>query len=214
MSSPSRTLVLALLGGALVSAPAAAQSRGLPVVNNGVPTGLNLAVDVGFANEDAGKATTTGASASLGLGFIGVTGTIARYDPKDGDALWVPGVSGSLRLLGGPLIPLRLVALVGVSHWSAGGYTTTRVPVSLGIAATIPSPGFAIKPWIAPRLDVVREVGPDTEYFGARFGISGGIELGLLNGLSIRAAYDRSRAPAGAEGGKPSILSIGVGFAP
>lgn len=208
----SRALVLALLGGALVQAPVAAQSLGLPVVNNGVPTGLNLAVDAGFSNADAGKATTLGASASLGIGFLGVTGTISHWNPKAGDAVWAPGVSGSLRLLGGPLIPLRVMAQAGVSHWEIAGNKYTHVPVGIGFAATIPSPGFAIKPWIAPRIDVVRSsagAGTDNNT-DTRFGISGGIELALLNGLSIRAAYDRVSAKIG----KPSIFALGVGFAP
>ncbi|MEO5800873.1 MAG: hypothetical protein ABIZ70_10395 [Gemmatimonadales bacterium] len=209
----ARALVLLLLGGALVSAPAASQSLGLPVINHGVPTGINLAVDAGFSNADAGKATTVGASASVGLGFVGVTGTIARYNPKVGDGIWAPGVSGSLRLFGGPLIPIKVTALVGVSHWSVGGTKVTHVPVSLGIAATIPSPGFAIKPWVAPRIDIVArtfdtgDVGNSGE---SHFGISGGIDFTLLSGISLRAAYDRMSY----RGLKPSILSFGVGFQP
>ncbi|MES2304242.1 MAG: hypothetical protein V4558_01970 [Gemmatimonadota bacterium] len=210
----SRALVLSLLGGALVSAPAAAQSLGLPVVNNGVPTGINLAVDAGFSNADAGKATTVGASASVGLGFFGVTGTIARYNPKVGDGVWAPGVSGSLRIFGGPLIPLRVMVQAGVSHWSIGDYKYTHVPISLGIAATIPSPGISIKPWVAPRIDILRHPNIDccniTTGTDSHFGISGGIDLTLLSGISIRAAYDRMSY----SGVKPSILSFGVGFQP
>ncbi len=207
-----RALVLALLGGALVLAPATAQVLGLPVVNNGVPTGINLAADVGFSNDAAIKATTVGASASVGIGFVGVTGTIARWSPRDGNGTWSPGVSGTLRLFGGPLIPLRVVALAGVSHWTIGQAKFTHVPISLGLAATIPSPGFSIKPWLAPRIDIVRSSGPllsgtDTE---THFAVSGGVELALLNGLSLRASYDRISGKLG----KPSILSFGVGFAP
>jgi len=207
-----RALVLSLLGGALVSAPAAAQSPGLPVVNNGVPTGINFAVDAGFSNADAGKATTVGASAAVGIGFFGITGTIARYNPKVGDGVWAPGVSGSLRVFGGPLIPLRVVALAGVSHWEAGSVKYTHIPISLGISATIPTPGFAIKPWVAPRVDIVRSKVDDvlSSNTDSHFAVSGGIEIGLLNGLSLRAAYDRVFV----KDLKPSILSIGVGFTP
>ena len=208
----SLTLMLTLLGGALVAAPAAAQVLGLPVVNSGVPTGVNLAADVGFSNVDAGKATTIGASATVGLGFIGVTGTIARYTPKGGDGIWIPGVSGTLRLLGGPLIPLRVMVQGGISQWTIANVTQTHLPVSIGLAATIPTPGFAIKPWVAPRIDVVRTSSPqlsgtDTE---ARFAISGGVELSLLSGVSLRATYDKVSARIG----KPAILSFGLGFAP
>lgn len=208
----SRALRLALLGGALVSAPAMAQSLGLPVVNSGVPTGLTVGADVGFSNADAGKATTIGATAAVGIGFLGVSGTIARWNPKAGDAVWAPGVNASLRVFGGPLIPLRVMLQGGVSHWTIGDGKYTHIPVGVGFAATIPTPGFAIRPWVAPRIDIVRSSAPqlngtNTE---SRFAISGGIELGLLNGLSVRAAYDRVSAKIG----KPSILSFGVGFAP
>lgn len=207
-----RALVLSLLGGALVSAPAAAQSPGLPVVNNGVPTGINLAVDAGFSNDDAGKATTVGASAAVGIGFFGITGTIARYNPKVGDGVWAPGVSGSLRVFGGPLIPLSVVALAGVSHWEAGSVKYTHIPISLGISATIPTPGFAIKPWVAPRVDIVRSKVDDvlSSNTDSHFAVSGGIELGLLNGMSIRAAYDRMSS----NGLTPSVISLGIGFKP
>jgi hypothetical protein len=77
--------------------------------------------------------------------------------------------------------------------------------VSIGLAATIPNPAFGIKPWIAPRLDIVRSGGSSD----ANFGISAGIDLAMLNGLSIRAAYDL----LGLEGRKPGILSFGLGFA-
>jgi hypothetical protein len=208
----ARTLVLSLLGGALVAAPVSAQVLGLPVVNSGVPTGINLAADVGLSNVDAGKATTLGASATVGIGFIGLSGTIARYAPKGGDGLWIPGVSGTLRLLGGPLIPLRMMLQGGISQWTIGGVKQTHLPVSIGLAATIPTPGFAVKPWVAPRIDVVRTSSPqltgtDTE---ARFAISGGVELSLLSGISLRATYDKVSAKIG----KPAILSFGLGFAP
>lgn len=213
-------LTVALLATATVGA--GAQVLGLPVVNNGVPTGLAFAADVGFANDDAGKGTAIGASAALGIGLLGVTASVARFDPKNDDAITSGGVSATLRLFGGPLIPFRVLLQGGIAHWQQdlvsieGGVTvkTTRVPVSLGFAATIPNPAFAIKPWLAPRIDLVRtsrdggmETGSDTR---SDFAIAGGIDLSMLNGLTLRAAYDRTFR----DGSKPSILSIGVGFAP
>jgi hypothetical protein len=41
------------------------------------------------------------------------------------------------------------------------------------------------------------------------FAISGGIELGLINGISIHAAYDRVFADHGL---KPSVFSFGLGY--
>jgi hypothetical protein len=41
------------------------------------------------------------------------------------------------------------------------------------------------------------------------FAISGGVDLGFLNGLTIRAMYDRVFR---GEGVNPSVLSIGLGL--
>ena len=206
---------LGLLSTVLFSAPAAAQVLGLPVVNNGVADGLSIAADVGFANFEAltslsaSSATTIGASASIGLGLVGLTGTLAHSLPNLGDNLWSPGISGTLRLIGGPLIPLRVVLLAGVAHWQVDSVDYTHVPVSVGFAATIPLPGFAIKPWIAPRLDVLSSSPPVSGSSSeSRFGLSGGIELELLLGLRVRASYDQVFAKQG----NPSVFSLGAGF--
>lgn len=204
-------LVVGLLACATV--PASAQVLGLPVVNNGAPTGVNVGADVGFNSGGAG--TAIGAHASVGLGFFGLTAMVSRMAPSSGDAIIAPGAAATLRLLGGPLVPFRITAQVGASRWSANGATTTHVPMSLGLSATIPNPAFAIKPWIAPRIDVSRVSGTSIEGdsfsdTNLRFGISGGIDLSLLSGVTIRAAYDRLSL----EGSNPSIFSLGLGFTP
>lgn len=187
-----------------LTAPLSAQVIGLPVVNNGVPLGLRVGADVGMANADYGKGTTIGASAGIGIGYFGVGAQIARYTPKVGESITAPGFNASMRLLGGPLVPFRVMALAGYSHWTLNSVGVTHIPVSLGLSATIPNPAFAIKPWIAPRLDMTRVAGKSDSHFG----ISGGIDLSLLNGLTFRGAYDR----VSVNGGSPSILSFGVGF--
>jgi hypothetical protein len=204
-----RRTLLAL--GILVYAavPAAAQVLGLPVVNNGAPTGISIGADVGFSNDDAGKGTAVGAHASVGLGFIGVSGMISRFVPSGGgDAIWAPGASATLRLIGGPLVPFRITMQAGASRWTEGSTDVLHVPVSIGLSATIPNPAFGIKPWVAPRIDVINVAnGGGTS---ANFGISGGVDLSFLNGISIRAAYDR----VSSNGVHPSIFSLGLGFAP
>jgi len=201
-----RRFLLATAGLALVAiAPVPAQVLGLPVVNSGVPVGIQVAADVGIANADYGKGTTVGASAAIGVGFFGVGGQVARYSPKTGDAVTATGLNASLRLLGGPLVPFRIMAMAGVARWTVAGVDVTHLPVSIGLAATIPNPAFGIKPWIAPRLDIVRAGGnSDTN-----FGISAGIDLAMLSGLSLRGAYDRLSIKAGS----PSIISFGLGYA-
>ena len=201
---------------AVAALPAASQVLGLPVVNNGAPTGISIAADVGFSDDDAGKGTAVGARASIGLGFFGVSAMISRFAPNGGgDAIIAPGASATLRLIGGPLVPFRITMQAGASRWTVGGTDFLHVPVSIGLAATIPNPAFAIKPWIAPRIDVSHYSGTSIEggtvsSTKANFGISGGIDLALLNGISIRAAYDRITNG----NAHPSIFSLGLGFSP
>ncbi len=194
------TAALALV----VIAPISAQVLGLPVVNSGVPVGIQVAADVGITNADYGKVTTVGASAGIGVGFFGVGGQVARYSPKVGDAVTATGLSASMRLVGGPLVPFRLMMMAGVAHWTMNTVGVTHVPVSIGLAATIPNPAFGIKPWIAPRIDYTRSGGASD----TRFGISAGIDLAMLNGFSIRGAYDKLSV----KGASPSIISFGVGY--
>lgn len=203
----TRTSAFVFAAAALVAAaPVSAQVLGLPVVNNGVPTGLALGADIGFANEAAGKATTIGASAALGVGLAGVSVGVSRWNPETGDAVWSQGGAATVRLFGGPLVPFRITLQGGLARWEINDVSTTHVPVSIGLAATIPNPAFAIKPWIAPRLDYSRTAGDGTTHLG----VSGGIELAMLNGFALRASYDRLFS----DGVKPGIFAIGIGFAP
>ncbi len=191
----------------LAASPVAAQVRGLPVVNNGVPTGIGFAADVGFANADAGKATTYGGSVAIGLGFVGIGGALSRTDPDTGPSGYSQAVSASLNILGGPLVPIRVTVLGGVGQWKSGAETVRHIPISLGLSATIPIPALSIKPWIAPRFDRLTITDGNSEN---RLAIAGGIELAMLNGLSLRASYDRLFI----ENIKPGIFSVGIGFAP
>jgi hypothetical protein len=216
-----RIVIAVLLASGLV-ARASAQVLGLPVVNNGVPTGIALAADLGFPNADAGKGTAVGASAAIGIGLIGLGAGVSRFMPDADAASPITSVGGSatLRIFGGPLIPLRVTLQGGVGSWqhdaisiegeSVGTFRTTRVPISLGIAATIPNPALAIKPWVAPRVEIRRVTFDNEGETTSDFAISGGIELTMLSGLGFRAAYDRTFG----DGRRPGILSFGIAFAP
>ena len=197
---------------ACATAPAAAQVLGLPVVNNGAATGLSVGAEVGFANaEYFGGGTAIGGRASIGLGFFGVSAAISHFSPKGGNGTWAPGASATLRLLGGPLVPFRITMQAGASRWTLAGTDYVHVPLSIGLAATIPNPAIAIKPWIAPRIDYLHSsvtgiINPSDFHFG----ISGGVDVSLLSGLAIRAAYDQ----VSSGGSHPGIFSLGLGFAP
>jgi len=219
MSSGVRRKALIALLGLAPSGGLVAQAAGLPVRNAGIGTGIGVAVDAGFPNGAAGKGWAVGATGSAGLGPFGVTASVSHWKPQGLSALNSVGATGNLKILGGPLIPLSvtLQAGAGYSKVTQQGFEapvttkTVHVPVGVGIALTIPNPVFSIKPWVAPRLDVQRTtISSDTpaeSHTDTHFGISAGVDLGFLSGISFRAMYDRIQGDA-----HPSILSLGLGL--
>jgi hypothetical protein len=200
----------------------AAQVAGLPVRNAGIGTGIGVAADVGFPNGTAGKGLAVGATGVVGLGPFGVSASLAHWKPKGQDAINSVGATGNLKIFGGPLIPVAVTLQAGLAYYRVttgdlqGNPVRERVwhaPVGLGLALTIPNPVFSIKPWVAPRLDIVHLPGGSDSGSGSstesNFGISGGVDFGFLSGLSIRVMYDRVQRGHGVH---PSVLSLGLGF--
>jgi opacity protein-like surface antigen len=96
------------------------------------------------------------------------------------------------------LLPNDDVVEVSVLHF----------PVGVGFALTIPNPVLAIKPWLAPRVDVVR-----TKIYGVsdtdtKFALSGGVEFNLLSGLGLHAAYDYRTGGSS----HPGVFGIGAHY--
>jgi hypothetical protein len=225
MTRRPRLLTLLILVAAGNAGGLVAQVAGLPVRNAGVGTGFGIAADVGFPSASAGKGVAAGATGSIGLGPLGFTASVATWDPKGpASSITSVGATGNLKIIGGPLIPVSVTLQAGAARFTEQSTTIEgdaldiknwHVPVGVGLALTIPNPVFSIKPWVAPRLDVVRVTQSDggtastTTHTDTHFGISGGVDLGFLNGLTIRAMYDRvSRG----SGGNVSTLSVGLGF--
>jgi hypothetical protein len=214
--------VLAL---ALGAAPARAQNPGLPVSNQGVPRGIALYGDVGFPNDDAGSGLAYGATVRAGFGPLGATGTLSALNPE-GPAGADVAVGGTLnyKLLGGPLVPLSVTLQAGLSYSRPGEEsvsvagirvpeaTSYHVPVGVGFALVIPNPVLSIHPWLAPRVDITTaKAGASIAYHTeTNFGLSGGLELNLLNGFGIQAAYDRVFAKDVAD---PATFGIGAHYA-
>jgi len=223
MKSSTRLLALIALGAAGRAGGLVAQVAGLPVRNAGISTGLGIAGDVGFPNAAAGKGIAFGATGVLGLGPLGVSVSVAHWSPKDSPlgAINSYGGTANLKIFGGPLIPISVTAQVGIAHYNQSApdvesISTTHVPLGLGLALTIPNPVFSIKPWVAPRVDVNRvkttpgfvQGGVTSTDTDTNFGISGGIDLGFLNGLLVRTMYDRVKRG----GATLSVFSLGIGF--
>lgn|GEM_PF-3966928 len=188
-------------GLAIVAAPAGAQLNSLPVfVSPKGGTGFTVAVDYGRGlNTESGENTTLAARASLGLGPFAIGGGIASANPRVGTLGRKTEVqymgNASLRILGGALVPVavNLHAGVGVLNRDVATGVERReitVPFGLGLGLSLPTPGFAFEPWVAPRYTIrVIDQGAATETQNG-FGASAGIRLGFANGLSLEAAFD------------------------
>jgi hypothetical protein len=207
----------ALAAGTGLSARSAqAQVRGIPVYNSGVASGIALYGDVGFPNSDAGKGTAYALTGRAGFGPFGATAIFSSFNP-DGPASSDLSVGATLnyKLFGGPLIPLSLTLQGGIGYSKPdtgllpGQDTELRFPVGLGFALTIPNPALAIRPWIAPRVDIVKSSGGGLSNTETNFGLGGGLELNLLNGFGLHAAYDRVFL----DGGDPSTFGLGAHYA-
>ena len=184
-----------------------AQAFGLPVNNSGVPTGLGLYADVAFPNGAAGDGTTFAASGRLGISKIGITATIASFNPSGPDnTLTSIGGSFNYKLLGGPLIPFTATFQSGIAYASSSGASFWHLPIGVGFAITIPNPALAIKPWIAPRIDLTHS--PSPAGWDSNFGFSTGVELNLLSGLGFQASYDRVFVT----GSDPGIFAVGAHY--
>lgn len=195
---------------------ASAQVRGIPVYNNGIPSGIALYGDVGFPNQEAGKGTAFAVSARAGFGAFGATAMLATFNPEgDGDNNVSVGATLNYKIFGGPLIPLSVTLQGGIGYSKPdigllpGDEDELRFPVGLGFALTIPNPMVAIQPWLAPRLDITRVSGGGLSDTETAFGLSGGVELNLLSGFGVHAAYDRVFA----DGGDPGIFGFGAHYA-
>jgi hypothetical protein len=209
MKSRLRLIGLVMIGAAGRTGGLVAQVIGLPVRNAGVGTGLGIAADIGFPNTDAGKGIAVGITGAIGLGPLGVTGSVATWNPKGpGGSVESVGLTGNLKIFGGPLIPISVTAQAGAARFRQNGESNWHVPVGVGVALTIPNPVFSIKPWLAPRLDLTRTSVSGNSSTETDFGISGGVDLGFLSGFTVRAMYDR----VSRDGASPSVLSLGLGF--
>ena len=134
---------------------------------------------------------STALTGRAGFGAIGVTATLSSLN-QDASGGGDVSVGGTLnyRLLGGPLVPLTVTLQGGVSYFKpAEGFlpdedvSAYHFPVGVGFALVIPNPSLSIHPWLAPRVDVAYQKAGGASDTETNFGLSGGLELNLLNGF-------------------------------
>jgi hypothetical protein len=201
----------------LVAPGAAAQVRGIPVYNSGIPSGIAIYGDIGFPNVESGKGRALALSGKAGFGPFGATAMLSTFNPEaPGDSKLSVGGTLNYKIFGGPLIPLSVTLQGGIGYSKpddgflpSGEVNEFRFPIGVGFALTIPNPALAVKPWIAPRVDIIRVSGGGLSDTESNFGLGGGLELNLLSGLGFHAAYDRVFM----DGGDPSVFGFGAHYA-
>lgn len=194
----------------LLAGPLEAQVTGLPTRNAGIPSGISVGAEVGFPNSDYGDGSAYGARGEIGFGTIGLSAIISHFDPEGSvDGYTALGGDLNLKVFGGPLVPLSVTLQAGAEYADPSGPgTVVHAPIGLGIALTIPNPNLAIRPWIAPRVDVTRVTG-NVDETSTNFGLSGGIDLNLIFGLGLTFSYDQVW---GDNGVKPSVFGVGANW--
>lgn len=222
--------------------PAMAQLAALPVYASPKGgTGFTLSGDFGRCMSNCGvdatgsdlNQTFIGARARIGFSALqfGVGAGIYNDDVTGTDSKVSFAVNTSFTLFGGPLLPVSVGITTGVGILKAGDVTSPSgefsdivVPIALGISLNIPTPGFGLEPWVAPRVQFTREgelTGPlgviSPSNSDIEFGVSGGISAGLPMGLGFHIAVDflsdsaDPRNVANGELGSLSQLTVGVG---
>lgn len=184
-----------LLGG--MAGEAQAQVRGFPLYAVPVPRGVTLGADLGFATDDFCPGTCVGGSAAMGLGRFGLSAMLANS-----------GFGGlvTLTVLQPVRSPFAVVLQGGVSGRLSGG--ALQVPFGAGFSVSIPTPVVSMQAWLGARGQYM-DPGDGWDGSGAvHAGLSAGLDFTLLNGLGVRAAYDRVFIA----NNNPSTFGVGVFF--
>jgi hypothetical protein len=196
-----------LLG--LGATPAAAQLQGLPVYFNPKGgTGLTISGDFGREvstkqgpNTAPQKPNGLGVSARLGLPVVSVGVGAAVYDPNvitQNNELQYAGTV-AVKVFGSPLVPVAVSLQAGAGYLRVGSGTfatkTVNIPIGLGVALNVPTPGASIEPWLAGRVhlssvSIGTVAGGSISSTRVGYGASGGLSVGLSIGLGFHVALD------------------------
>ncbi|HLQ23933.1 MAG TPA: hypothetical protein VK132_12045 [Gemmatimonadales bacterium] len=214
----------------VVAHPAVAQLQNLPVYFSPKGgTGLTISADYGQATSTKidgipllNKPTALGGRVSLGLPIVTVGIGAAVYDPKVTTIANSAQYMGSaaFKVFGGPLIPIAVSLQAGVGYLSQGSGVfaskTVNVPLGVGVAVNVPTPGASIEPWAAARVHINSVTAGTASNTQTGYGLSGGVNLGLPIGVGLHAAVDWSSFPAKTSGTlnllKRETVVLGVGL--
>lgn len=202
----------------LAASRAAAQAPMVPLHGGPLQPGAEVAVTVGFTDDDEVaelRGTSYAASVGYGFGRVGLSATAGTFDAQAGRSRTTAGALATVHLYGDGIATPLTLGLFGGAGWMAEsdllGDDVRHFPVGATAALTIATPVLSLRPWLSPRLDVTACDPPsaqDTAAIcrddGSRFGLGGGIDLRFPKGLALRVLSDY------VDGGSPFV---GVGAA-
>lgn len=212
------SIAVALPLAALATA-AQAQLAGIPVYfNPRGGTGVGVAANLGFPDNNSGGGTAYGVAGSFGTGPVTLTAMVGAWKGT-GFASAQTSFGGALayRVFGGGMLPIAIAV--------QGGYGTIKIPVPIignvtantipvGIGISFDPPLFPLKPWIAPRIEFAHQSAGSASVDASSFRVSAGVNFNLLLGLGVHAAADWGQVPAKLDPAKPNtfIWSVGAHF--
>ncbi len=203
-----RVMIAAALPLVAGATAARAQLAGIPVYfNPRGGTGVGVAANLGFPNDDAGGGTAYGVAGSFGAGPITLTGMVGAWKPSGFSSAQTSfGADVAYRIFGGGLLPVAVAVQAGYGAIQLAGVTTSTFPIGVGLS--FDPPLFPLKPWIAPRVDLVTGGGSST----TNFRISAGVNFNLLLGLGVHAAVDWGQTKVAGSTLSPLIIGVGAHF--
>jgi hypothetical protein len=207
-----RVMIAAALPLVAGATAAQAQLSGIPVYfNPRGGTGVGVAANLGFPDNNAGGGTAYGVAGSFGAGPVTLTGMVGAWKPTNFTSAQTSfGADIAYRLFGGGLLPIAVGVQAGYGSIKLGGVTNSTIPIGVGLS--FDPPLFPLKPWIAPRIEIQRFSGGSGGSVNASaFRVSAGVNFSLLLGLGVHAAVDWGKVPSKLNPATPSTLVWGVG---
>lgn len=207
-----KRVLLVVLAGVGIAAPASAQWLGMPVWNSPKGgTGVTISGDYGKPNSDWGKGNAFGARGTLGLGSLSATLGFASWN-QPGTAPTVKSIGGTaaFRVIGGSLLPVNINLLLGGGRATASGSPTlTNIVGGGGASLTLPTPGVSLEPYVSltERWHHVGSTALTPSSSNSNFGWTIGANLGFGGVMGAHIAYDSESLGSGSTGG---ILGVGL----
>jgi len=205
----SRVMIAAALPLVAGATAARAQLAGIPVYfNPRGGTGVGVAANLGFPDNNAGGGTAYGVAASIGAGPATLTGMVGAWKGTNfGSAQTSFGADVAYKVFGGGLLPVAVGVQAGYGSIKNPLASATISTIPVGIGISFDPPLFPLKPWIAPRVEFQSGGGVST----SSFRVSAGVNFNLLLGLGVHAAVDWGKLPSKLNPATPSALIFGVG---